>query len=206
MLHLGDYAYSDANLTGPGVAVFQQFMSDAGAKIGELSFRTNALNEFVRTRKAASKQIDQALALLIINSTETNLQTGLLRGRRIFSKLVAAEKLVVRGEANQGFAPNDVNLAGGTLEYTQRDEDGTINFANETEYTQTTLEEVTAGGYTYTRTGLNTATIVLTEIGGSTTTVKTTFTSAGAGRYSLRFVGPSESGRSAGRFTFSRVM
>lgn len=206
VLHLGNYAYSDTNLTDAGVMTFLQFMNDAGAKIGELSARTNALNEFVRTRKAASKLIDQALVLLIANSTETNLQTGLLRGNRIFSKLVAAEKLVVKGEANQGFAPDDVHLSGGTLEYMQRDEDGTIRFTDDTNYEQETIEETTAGSYTYTRTGLNTATIVLTEIGGSVTTAKLTFTSTGAGRYSLRFEGPSESGRAAGRFTFTRVI
>jgi hypothetical protein len=203
VLHLGDYAFSDPNLSGPGVAVFQLFMNDAGAKIMELSLRTNVMSEFVSVRKAASKNIDQAMALLIANSTETNLQTGLLRGRRIFSKLVAAERLVVKGEARPGFAPHATHLSSRRLEYTERDGSGAVNFTNDEEYTQEEGEEVVAGTYTYTRTGLHTATVVLSEIGGNTTTVKLKFRSTGGGRYTFTAVEGEDSSRGAGSFTIT---
>lgn len=203
VLHLGNYAYSDSSLTDAGVAVFQQFMGDAGAKIGELSARTNALNKFVRTRSAASRQIDQALALLIINATETNLQTGLIRGGLIFSTLVAAERLVVRGEASQGFAPEDGTVAGGIFNYNGRNESGTTTLTDASNYTDANLEETVGGTYLYTRTGLNTATLVLSETGGGVTTLRVTFRADSEGGYAFTFVDGEDRGRGAGRFTYT---
>ena len=206
VLHLGNYAYTDPNLTGPGVAVFQEFMANAGTNIAVLSARTNALNKFVRTRSAASRQIDQALALLIINSTETNLQTGLIRGSRIFSKLVLAERLVVRGEANQGFSPEDGTVAGAIFNYNGRNDSGTLTLTDASNYTDydANLEETIGGTYTYTRTGLNTATLVLSEtIGGRVTTRRVSFRSLGGGRYAYTFLDGADRGRGVGNFTYT---
>ena len=207
-LHLGTFAFTDPIVNGGGVYAFTNFMNDAFAKFVELNGRNEALNDFVKTRKSASNTLAQVDALLLANAVETNQQTGLIRGGQIFKKLVKAEKLVIKGEANQGFAPDDDDLAGGTLNYEQRDESGTIEFTSETEYTHTIPgDETTVGTYTYTRTGLNTAIVVLTELGGArTTTVKATFKSLGEGRFTLKFTGPIENGHSAGRFTFTRVI
>jgi hypothetical protein len=208
-LHLGNYAYTDTNITGPGIEVFIAFMNDAGAKITELSIRTNALNEFVRTRKAASIQLNQAYELLLItlaNSgdfSKTNLQANLVRGHRIFSKLVKAEKLVRRGEANQGYAPTDGIVVGGTLNYTAGDEVGSFTFTDETNYTQTVGTNVAVGTYVSTRTALHKMTIVLSETGGGVTTVNARFTAPGIGRFTYRFVDAFESGRGSGRFTLT---
>lgn len=206
-LHLGDFAFNDPVVTGGGVFAFTNFMNDAFAKIIELSIRTNALNEFVRTRKAASIQINQAYELLLINVanssdlSKTNLQANLVRGLRIFSKLVKAEKLVRRGEANQGYAPAGGVLTGGTLDYTVSDEVGSFNFMDETNFTQTVGTNVAVGTYTSVRTGLSTMTIELSETGGGVTTVKAKFTAPGIGRFTYRFVDAFESGKGSGRFT-----
>lgn len=83
VLHLGNYAFTDPVLVGAGGAIAVEFLTDAGTKIGELSARTNALNQFVRTRGPASRQIDQAFGLLLINianagdTSKTNLQASL---------------------------------------------------------------------------------------------------------------------------------
>lgn len=211
VLHLGDYAFTDTNLTTGGVQVFQFFMGDAAAKIGELSARTNALNPFVRTRKAASVQIDQAYALLLINIaagsdfSKTNLQACLLRGYRIFGKLVAAERLVVRGEANQGFAPT-VLYVGSTLAYTNRGEGGIITIKVSDEYEDANAEETLAGSYSYVRTGLNTGTFILTEFGGGVNTVRLNFRAATTGTFTFRFENGADRERGAGRFTFTAAL
>lgn len=208
-LHLGDFAFNDPVITGGGVFAFTNFMNDAFAKIIELSERTNALNEFVRTRKAASIQINQAYALLLINVanssdlSKTNLQANLVRGLRIFSKLVKAERLIVRGEANQGYAPTGGIVVGGTLNYTAGDEVGSFTFTDETNYTQTVGTNVAVGTYVSTRTALHKMTIVLSETGGGVTTVNARFTAPGIGRFTYRFVDAFESGRGSGRFTLT---
>ena len=205
-LHLGKFAFTDPILNAGGVVAFTNFMTDAFVQHFLLTLTNESLNPFVRTKKAASNALVQAGALLQANALETNQSAGLLRGNRIFSKLVQAEKLVGYGLTHQGFAPADGTLEGGKIEYAERGETNTVDFTDATNYIQAANGEITVGTYTYTRTGLNTATIVLTEIGpsGSVTTVKVTFTSTTAGRYAFRFVNTSESRRGAGRFTFSR--
>jgi hypothetical protein len=208
-LHLGNFAFTDPVVTGGGVFAFTNFMNDAYAKIIELSATNNALNEFVRTRKAASNQLDQALALLLINVanstnlSKTNLQANLVRGHRIFSKLVKADKLVRRGVANQGYAPTDGIIVGGTLDYTAGDEVGSFTFTDATNYTQTVGTNVAVGTYVSTRTALHKITIVLSETGGGETTVNARFTAPGIGRFTYRFVDAFESGRGSGRFTLT---
>ena len=215
VLHLGNYAFTDLVLVAGGNVVSSNFIYDAAVKIGELSARTNALNRFVVTRNAASRQIDQAFGLLLINiatsgdTSKTNQQAALLRGRRIFSKLVLAERLVVRGEARQGFAPTVLEV-GSTLAYTNRAESGTITIKISDEYEDANVEQAQtlAGSYSYVRTGLNTGTLILTEFGpdGSVTTHKVTFRTGTAGSYTSLLEQGAVRKRSAGRFTFTAAL
>ena len=211
VLHLGNYAFTDPVLVGAGGAIAVEFLTDAGTKIGELSARTNALNQFVRTRGPASRQIDQAFGLLLINianagdSSKTNLQASLVRGRRIFSKLVLAEKLVVQGEARQGFAPTVLHV-GSTLAYTNRAGGGITTIKASDEYEDTNIEETLAGNYSYERTGLNTGTLILSQFGGGVSTVKLTFRNATTGSFTFRFEQGADRERGAGRFTFTGAL
>ncbi len=211
VLHLGDYAFTDPVLTGAGAAMSGQFLADAYAQIIDLSRRTNDLNRFVVTRNAASRQIDQAFGLLLINiansgdTSKTNQQAALLRGRRIFSKLVLAERLVVRGEARQGFAPTVLEV-GSTLAYTNRVGGGRITIKESDGYEDVNTVESQVGTYSYTRTGLNTATLILTELGGGrVTTHKVTFRNATTGISSL-FEQGAVRRRAVGRFTFTAAL
>jgi hypothetical protein len=211
VVHLGNYAFTDSILVAAGTQVSSNFIFDAASKIGELSARTNTLNEFVRTRKAAGKLIDQAFELLLINivnagdTSQTNLQASLFRGRRIFSKLVAAEKLVIKGEAHQGFAPT-VLYVGSTLVHTDRGGEGTITIKESNEYEDANTEETLAGQYSHVRTGLNTGTLILTENGGGVNTVKVNFRTATTGTYTFRFEQGADRERGAGRFTFTAAL
>ena len=206
VLHLGKYAFTDTNLLVAGDAVAASFIGDAFAKVSELSVRTNLLNQFVVTRKAAMQNIDQAFALIVANLTETNKQAALLRGRRIFSKLVLAEKLVVRGEANQGFAPT-VLYPGSYFDYTARTGNGTLTIKPSDEYEDANTGETLGGNYSYVRTGLNTVTLILDESGaGTTTTHKLIFRNATTGSFSFRSQNGTQRGAGAGRFTFTAVL
>lgn len=203
VVHLGKYAFTDSLLVEAGATISSNFIYDASVKIGELSFRTNGLNDFVPTRKAAMKNIDQAYALLIANLSETNQQTALVRGRQIFKKLVTAEKLVVKGEGRLGFAPQPGAISGAVLNYQERAKSGAITFTDSTNYEQRLVSETVAGNYTYTRTGLNTAVIVLSQLGGRVTTVKVNFTTTTSGKFTFKFVNGADTGSAAGTFTLS---
>lgn len=207
VLHLGQYAFTDTNLLVAGDLVAASFIGDAIAKVNDLSVRTNFLNNFVVTRKTAMKNINEAFALIVTNLSESNKQTALLRGRRIFSKLVLAEKLVVRGEARQGFAPS-VLYAGSTLAYTNRSGGGTITIKESDEYEDANIEEVVQGHYSYVRTGLNTGTLILTELGlsGGVNTIKVTFRNDTTGTFTFRFEQGADRERGAGRFTFTAAL
>lgn len=205
VLHLGKYAFEDANLVAAGDVVAVNFIGDAVAKVQDLSVRTNFLNQFVVTRKAAMQNINEAYALIVANVSETNKQTALVRGRRIFTKLTTAEKLVVKGEARQGFAPS-VLYVGSTLVHSDRGGDGTITIKESDEYEDANTEETLAGQYSYVRTGLNTATLILSENGGGVNTVKLIFKNATEGRYTFRFEKGVDKERGAGRFTFTAAM
>ena len=203
VLHLGQYAFTDSLLVEAGATISSNFIYDASVKIGELSFRTNGLNDFVPTRKAAMKNIDQAYALLISNLTETNQQTALVRGRQIFKKLVTAEKLIVKGEGRLGFAPQADAISGGTISYEEHAQSGVVTFTDGTNYEQHLASETVAGAYTYTRTGLNTAVIVLSQLGGRVTTIKVNFTATAGGKFTYKFVDGTDRGSGAGTFTSS---
>ncbi len=207
VLHLGKYTSTDPILAAAGANISSNFIYDAAVKIGELSGRTTNLNKFVATRKAAVKSIELAYALLVANLTETNQQTALVRGRRIFSKLTLAERLVVLGEARQGFAPS-VLYVGSAFAYTNRTGGGTITIKESDEYEDANIEETVAGTYSYVRTGLNTATLILTEHGlsGGVNTIKVTFRNATTGSFTFRFEQGADRERGAGRFTFTAAL
>lgn len=203
VLHLGQYAFTDTNLLVAGDLVAASFIGDAIAKVNDLSVRTNFLNNFVVTRKTAMKNINEAFTLIVTNLTETNKQTALLRGRRIFSKLVLAEKLVVRGEARQGFAPEDNAATGAVFNYVGRNESGTITLTDPTNYTDANTNETVGGTYIYKRTGLNTATLELSETGSGVTTLRITFRLSSTGIYSYTYLDGTDRGRGAGRFSYT---
>jgi hypothetical protein len=207
VLHLGTYAFTDTNLAVAGDLVAASFIGDAVAKVQNLSVRTNFLNQFVVTRKAAMQNINEAYALIVANISETNKQTALLRGRRIFSKLTTAEKLVVKGEAHLGFAPT-VLYVGSTLDYTNRAGRGTITIKESDEYEDANTEETLAGTYSYVRTGLNTGTLILTELGlsGGVNTIKLTFKKTASGTFTYRFEQGADKERGVGRFGFTAVL
>ena len=206
VLHLGSYAFTDSILVAAGDDVSVHFILDAAAQIGDLSARTNGLNDFVSTRKAAMKNIDQAYLLLLANISETNKQTALLRGRQIFKKLTVADKLVAKGEDRLGHAPNDSDLGGLRLDFEDKAGSGSVTFENNTFYNQPVGADTVQGTYAYTRTGLDTAVVVLTEIGGSrVTTLKLKFASGEGGKFAYKIVGGEDKGSSAGTFTLGLI-
>jgi hypothetical protein len=201
-LRLGRFAFTDPNLLGPGTNVFILFMNDAAIQIGETAARIDALNRFVPTKRAASNQLAQAQALLIQNATETNLTAGLLRGLRIFSKLVNAQRLTTIGENNQGVAPESV--AGQQLNFVIRGEEDGSAFFRDTDADLTLPGDTSATtlNYTYSRTGLNTGKAIFFS-DSITNTVTLKFRAEGEGRFIFRQVG--EGGRRSGSGLFTLV-
>ena len=198
VVHLGDLA-EDPLFDQIGTNAFNTFIAEAAAEGGAIEARINALNEFVTVKKAASNQLAKAEATFETLSTETNKQRGLLLGRQLFTRLVAANKLAAKGEAHSGFAADSV--LGGTLHHEEGDNSGDVAFTGATTGTQTE----TGGspqdiGYDYDRTGLNTATLRIEEPSG-TNTVKLTFTSTSTGKFTFKFVG--NEGNDSGRGTFA---
>jgi hypothetical protein len=185
-----------------GTNVFQVFTNEAQAEIVATGDRIAALSNFVRTKKAASNQLAQAQRTLDAIPSLTDIQLALVVGRQVFTKIVAANRLAQIGEEHPGFAPNGV--VGKTLTHTQRGESGTVHFDNATTATDSDDEGAFTRDYTYTRTGLNTATLVLsneTESGTNTTTVKLRFTSATGGTFIFRQ--EEDGGTSNGNGTFT---
>lgn len=198
-LHLGPLAFTPE--FGPiGTNTFLLFTNEAQAQIDATAIRVAALNNFVRTKRPASNAVARARGTLNAIPTLTNPQLGILLARQVFAQIVIANRLATFGEAHSGFALN--NLIGKTIQHTEQGETGSIFFNNDVQATQDALLDT---AYTYTRTGLNTATLVLVENeggGDSTTTVKLRFTSATGGTFTFRNV-DSEGGIETGSGTFT---
>jgi hypothetical protein len=188
-----------------GTNVFQVFTNEAQAEIVATGDRIAALSEFVRSRKAASNQLAQAQRTLNSISSLTDIQLALVVGRQVFTKIVAANRLAAIGEAHPGFAPGSV--IGKTLTHTENGHTGTLHFDDATNATNTEEGETPeVQSYTWTRTGLNTATLELThscEGGGTgTTTVKIHSTSATGGTFTAHNVDcDGSTGNQRGTFT-----
>lgn len=204
-LHLGKFAFSDPILNAGGVVAFTNFMTDAFIQHYLLTLTNESLNPFVRTKKAASNALVQAGVLLQTNRFETNQSAGLLRGNRIFSKLVQAQRLVGHGLTHQGFAPT-VLYAGSTLVHTNRGNVGTVTIQESDVYQDADTEETVGGNYSYVRTGLNTGTLILDETGDGVGTIKLIFKNATEGRYTSRFENGAHKESGAGRFIFTAAL
>jgi hypothetical protein len=159
----------------PLTNTFTAFVGEARAEMDLTSARITALNDFVRTKKRASNQLAQAQAALTSLSSVADLRVGILLGRQVFAKIVRTKKLAASGEAHPGFALNSVTET--TLRYNVgHGYYGFVAFTNSTHYEQTEItSERTAtiyeGTYTYNRTGLNTARVVLNGTGLTNTVV-----------------------------------
>jgi len=199
--HLGRLALTNAVLLEAGSNVFNAFTNDAQAEIIATADRIAALSDFVPTKRSAGIQLAQAQLALDRIGTLTDIKIALLVGRQVFVKIVAANRLAAIGEAHPGFAPESV--VGVTLTHQEHGNTGTVHFDDATQATQTDSSGTNLSDYIWTRTGLNTATLVLTESSGSTT-VKLHFTSATGGTFIFRNMdsssGAAESG--SGRFNF----
>lgn len=197
-LHLGDLAFQSP-VSDAGSNVFNAFLFEAQAEIVALGQRVEALNKFVGVKRAASNQVVQAEAALISIRDLSDPKLGLLRAGLVFKKIVLANKLITKGEMHSGFAAE--NLVGRTLHHVQKDDSGDVSFTNDTEGSETEAgESPEPVSYTYERTGLNTADLVLTT-GDGVTTVKLKFTSASGGTFTARHVGGDGSNTEKGTFT-----
>jgi hypothetical protein len=204
-LHLGPLA-TNSDFGPIGYGIFNAFTNEAQAEIVATGERIGALNDFVRVKRAASNQIVQAQSTLNSISALGNPQVGLLAGLRVFVKITVANRLAAIGEAHPGFAP--ASVVGITLEHHERGRTGTVHFDDGTQATEMDPDGTDTVSYTWTRTGLNTATLVLThdEGGGltSTTTVKIHFSSTTAGTFTFRSVDSDGSVNvGTGTFTFN---
>lgn len=197
--HLGPLAFTP-QFEVIGSNTFLLFTNEAQAQIDAAEIRVAALNDFVRNKRPASNAVVRAQATLDSIPTLTNPQIGILLVRQVFAQVATANRLAAFGETHSGFALNSV--IGKNLTHTERGETGDIFFNNDVQATEDTLLDTT---YTYTRTGLNTATLVLVKNDGggdSTTTVKLRFTSATGGTFTFRNV-DSDGGVETGSGTFT---
>ncbi len=195
----------DPALSGPlGFAssnAFTNFVLEATAEVNELFMRQYLITPFQPLRRAASNQVAGAIRALSIAGTTTNINLGILSVGLGLNKLVVARKLVNKAELKQGFAPDLLDDT--LLRYTIKGSEKTASLFGNTTYTNS---EGDTGTFTYTRTGLSTATLVfVSQTGEGTTTVKLRFTaldsSSAEGTFTLR---NSEGGAGAsGKGTFT---
>jgi hypothetical protein len=188
---------SSGALGGASSNAFTNFVIYAVTKIDELSARIESVTPFQGVRRAASNQVAGAIRSMTIVATTSNINVGILALGAALNKLAMAEKLTARAEANQGFALD--SIAGMDLTHTTTHEQGTIYLGEIGEdahgpYHSYPLDDPEGdyGVYSYTRTGLSTATLVLQNQkseDGSTTTVK------------LRFTSKAENGSAEGTFS-----
>lgn len=187
---------------GPiGTNTFLLFTNEAQVQINVTQARVAALNDFVRNKRPASNALARAQAALDSIPTLSNPQLGILLLRQVFVQIATANRLAAFGETHSGFAANA--LIGKNLQHTERGDTGSIFFNNDVQATQDALLDTM---YTYTRTGLNTATLVLVQTEGaetSTTTVKLRFTSTSGGTFTYRNVDSSGPPVETGSGTFT---
>lgn len=168
---------------------FQAFIYEAGTEVGALASRVSALSPFHPARRGASNQVVQAQSALENVVTAPNAQVAIIYTRLAFAKIAAATRILKTAEAHPGFAPNSV--IGLTLRHREARETGSVHFDDAMTATDTNDkpgDTPRVVGYTYTRSGMNTAILVLTDDneGSSTTTVKLTFKSATGGTFTFR--------------------
>lgn len=202
---LGSLALTHPQIAPAGTNVFNAFLNQAAAELGCTADRIAALNDFVRTKRSAAKQLTQAQNALMAIPQQQNVQIALLLGRQAFQKIVTANRLAALGEAKPGFALDAI--AGKTLTHTEGDKTGSVVFDNDTEATLTDHDGgVSMATYDYERTGLHTATLTLmipAHMGGTDTiTVKLRFRSNTNGTHSYRMESAHD-GTENGKGTFT---
>ena len=192
---------SDPQFLALGTNVFNAFTNEAQAQIMATTDRIAALNQFVPTKRGASNNLRQAQLTLDRIPTLSSIQLALVLGRQMFAKIGAANRLAARGEALPAFALDSV--AGTSITHTNRGGGfGTITFVDATNYTEIDDgSELGSGTYTYTRTGLNAATVVVNGVTPEvfTVTVKLVFTGPNSGKFTAREAGNPTAG--TGTFT-----
>jgi hypothetical protein len=157
---------------------FDSFVAEAVAQIDDLSTRLQAIPSYQNSR-AASNQLVQAEHAVTASMEAATTQKAITSVRLAFVKIGLAEKLLAKLEAQTGFAPD--TLIGITLTHREPGDTGTLTFVDGTNYVE---DNQTGGTYTYTRTGLNTATLVVNETeDNGVTTVQLKFTSETTGRF-----------------------
>jgi len=179
---------------------YQSFVLEALTEAYVLSNRVAMLSQFQPQRRPASNAVFQAEKALQTALTTSNLTVAFLSVRLAFVKLTVAAKLEASAEAHPGLAPDSV--AGRVLTHNEGSRNGTVTFTDDTNFTETdnSGSGPSSGTYTWTRTGLNTATLVLTS--GGTTTVKARFTTTTNGTFSYHHEGGGDQTRNGtGTFT-----
>lgn len=196
--HLGPLAFTPvlgADITN----AFFAFVVEAGYEIYFTSNRVFVLSNFTGTKRGAGLNLSQAVQSWQICTNTTDPKIAALLLGQVYKKLIVANRLAALSEARPGYAPN--TLAARMLHHTERGSSGVVTLdANGIDFTE--MEDgggmPEAGTYTFTRTGLNTGTLVLTkdDDGGTphVTTVKLTFTSATGGRFTARNGGENATG------------
>lgn len=179
-LKLGQFGLSDPNLLSIGSNTFLFFLDSAEEQIEATADRIAALNDFVKTKKAASNQLAQARATLTAAETNGNLQLALSQGRVVFTKIATANRLAAVGEAHSGFAPD--SLDGKLLSFTGRDSSGTEELSPSGTFKENG-NSAPDGTFTFTRTGLNFGTLVLNYDNGAVTTAKLIFKTTASGKF-----------------------
>lgn len=172
-----------------GTNVFDAFTNQAQVEIIDAGNRVAALNDFVRVKRGASNQVRQAQATLDRIPALSDIRIALLVGRLVFNKITVANRLAAIGERKPGFAPDAV--VGTSITHSNAESSGVVSFVDGTNFTETEVGgDPNSGTYTYTRTGLNSATLVLTSddgLGGQEeVTVKLVFTAEGRGKFNAR--------------------
>jgi len=187
-----------------GSNVFAAFLLQSVAELECTGERVAALNQFVRTKRAAGNQITQALGTLKSIEQQDNPQIVLLLLRQVFQKITVANRLAAIGERNPGFALDSVE--GKTLIHTQRGETGSVQFTSAIEAIQGDAEGTNTATYVYARTGLHNASLVLTSPGDvsgtNTTSVKMRYQSNTNGTFTYKHV-ESDGSKNNGSGTFT---
>jgi hypothetical protein len=197
-LKLGQFGLSDPNLLSIGSNTFLFFLDTADEQIHATANRIAALNDFVKTKKAASNQLAQARATMTAAETNANLQLALSQGRVVFAKIATANRLAAIGEAHSGFAPE--SLDGKLLSYTGRNSSGTEELSPSGTFKENG-NPAPIGTFTYTRTGLNSGTLVLNYAAGAVTTAQLNFKTTTGGNFTAHTEEPAGEDNDNGTFT-----
>ena len=165
------------------------FVGEAQAEIQLTAARITALNDFVRAKKLASTQLDQAQVALNSINPLADVRRGSRVGRRVFLRIMRANRFAEIAEMHPGFAPD--SIIGMRVSYgVTRGPNGFYAFTNSTQYEQAEITSERSattdeGTYAYTRTGLNTAYLVLNGT-GITNTMKLAYRSRTNGAFKVR--------------------